>query len=444
MLLRIFLAVIALSSPLHASLADNFERAISNGQIVWPLALAFGAGFLTSLSPCVYPLIPITLTIMGARRFENHWQGFFVALSYVSGMTLVYASLGAIFASIGMIAGSVMQQPMFLIAVAFVFALMSLSLFGVINVVIPQKLLTKLSSVGGSGKRGAFLMGMVAGVLAAPCTGPVLGFILTLIANNSNLAHGIILMLAFSVGMGLPFLILGSFFSSVARLPKSGPWMDGIKNFLGAIILGTAFYYLSLASKSSRDIFSALNEFGFTSLLAVFILGIVLLCLRTNSRAVKTITSTCGALFASIALVSMLVVDEKQSAITTTQRDGLDWFVINAEVKDLNTFDKLLGDAKSAGRPVMIDFYADWCVACKQFELLTFKDENVVDALKRFTLIRIDATTSSKVIATIENRLRITGLPTIVFVDEKGVMAKTRVLGFQPPEKFLPVIKSAF
>lgn len=420
-------------------LVDSFERSIADGQMLLPILIALGAGFLTALSPCVYPLIPITLTIMGTRRASNHLQGFLIAFCYVMGMSLVYASLGMIFASIGILVGGFMQQPAVVLLIAALFMTMAASLFGIINVVIPQRMLTMLSAIGGQGKRGAFLMGMVAGILAAPCTGPVLGFILTLVAEKRDVTVGTVLMLAFSLGMGAPFLLLGTFFSSITRLPKSGPWMDSIKYIFGAVILGTSLFYISLAWSPLLDALQQIRAIGIGWMLIFLVFGITFFFLRSKKSRVKfVLTQTLGALLASVTVAAMLTYDDSTAQpIAATNLEGLDWYVIDAKTRDEAVFLHLLDQAKRAMLPVMIDFYADWCVACKQLEHTTFRDEAVARELKRFMLIRVDATNSAKVVDAIENRFKVTGLPTVAFINEQGEVLRTRIHGFVEPASFL-------
>lgn len=440
---RALVVVLFCAASLQAGLLDSIEHSVHSGDIVWPLLMSLMAGLLSALSPCVYPLIPITLAIMGTKRYESHLQGFLTALSYVFGMSLVYSALGAIFASIGMLFGTFMQHPVVIVSIAGLFGIMSLSMFGVLNIVIPQRLLTKLSTVGGQGKRGAFLMGMVAGLLAAPCTGPVLGFILTLIASDSDVVQGITLMLTFSLGMGSPFLVLGTFYSAVSRLPKSGPWMDNVKNIFGAIILGTAIYYLSLVWSPLLSTLKLIRSIGVTPLVVLLAASMLVLALHPkNSRALFVVKQLVGALCAAAAVAALLTFDDgKLSLEAVSQSDG-DWHVIDAKTKDTSSFDRLLNEAKLRGLPVIIDFYADWCVACKQVDHLTLKNEAVLAELKRFFLIRVDATDSSSYVGDLENRFRVIGLPTMVFVDKHGALREERVLGFITPERLLPLLKA--
>jgi thioredoxin:protein disulfide reductase len=357
-------------------LIPGLEHALSANNSFFVLGMAFIAGILTSLSPCIYPLIPITLSVMGARKYESHVQGFMVALSYVSGMALVYAALGGLFAYIGVIMGALMQHPIVLISIALFFLLMALWMFGLFKMIIPESLMTRLTRIGGQGLKGAFLMGLVAGLLAAPCTGPVLGFILTLIASRKDIFLGFLLMIVFSIGMGLPFLLLGTFSSAIAHMPKSGRWMTTIKVILGLAMLVTAFYYAMLALPNSKH----------------------------------------------------------ETEITHTEN----FIIIDDKTRDTTTFDRIINQAKQEGRPVMIDFYADWCTACLQLEKITFANATVSALLNHFVLIKIDSSRSSEYLVSIQNRFKVVGLPTIVFINKNGLLVEqAQILGFVTPEQFI-------
>jgi thiol:disulfide interchange protein DsbD len=212
------------------------------------LLSSFLAGFLGSLSPCVYPLIPITLSVMGVRKYDSHWHGFRVAFSYVAGMVVLHTVLGIIFAYVGILAGSSLQSPWINTVLALLMFGMALSLMGVFNWTLPPQITQVLTQLGAKqGHKSAFLMGLAAGIIAIPCTGPILAGILTMIAEKQNLAKGTSMMFSYALGMGLPFLVLGTFSSSVSKLPKSGPWMNRVKLALSVFMIWLSFHYGVLA-----------------------------------------------------------------------------------------------------------------------------------------------------------------------------------------------------
>lgn len=428
--MRILAMLLVCSSAFAADITKSLESSFSNGGLFMPLSLTMVAGFLSALSPCVYPLIPVTLSVMGSRRYETARQGFLVACSYVAGMSLIYASLGILFASIGMLLGSVMQHPIVLMMMAIFFLLLALSSLEIFTLTLPSSFMQKLGRIGGAGIKGAFLMGLVAGLIAAPCTGPVLGFILTLIASDGEMIKGMLLMLAFSIGMGLPFLILGSFISVLSHVPKPGPWMLYLKYLFGTAILATAFYYLTLAWPLFHSWLIDASSHGEKTIWLVAALSMCILFLLHR----RWWGRLCPAVVTSLALTSLVITPDE---ITTISENILTWHVITDQNRDATSFDRLLASAKTSGQPVLVYFYADWCVACKQLELLTFRDTTVQERLNNYILIRIDATRSSPTITTLQQRYSVTGLPTITVIDADGMIRMPRILGFVPPEQFL-------
>ncbi|MCA9507248.1 MAG: thioredoxin family protein [Myxococcales bacterium] len=401
------------------NLSEQLAMALQNNSSVLPLTFAFIAGLVSTLSPCIYPLIPITLSVMGARRYENRLTGFLVASCYVLGMSIVYSCLGIISASLGIISGSLMQNSLVLFIIAGIFIIFSMAMFGVVNIVLPQTFLNKLSSLGGAGFKGAFIMGLVAGVIAAPCTGPVLGFILTLIAQEQHISAGFSLMAFFSLGMGLPFLLLGTFSSLLSHMPKSGLWMEKVKQVLGALILGAAFYYLGLANSYIKNFFIVFRDLGVEVLAMNFLMGLFLVfaspkfVINTISRTVPKIIGAC-----LIALsIAALLNTQDESHLETAQ--DINWHVIDT-TSPANQFDELLMMAKVRKQKVMIDFYADWCVACLKLSNTTFKDPAVREKFKDYFLIKVDATSSSTQLNYVQQRYNIVGLPTLIFLDENG------------------------
>lgn len=375
--MHIFLILIFFTLSKHAladDLFSNIINSISPNNNLLSMSMSFIAGFLTCISPCVYPLIPITLSVMGLRNYQRRLGGFFIASSYVLGMMFMYCSLAIIFASIGGLMGSLMQNPIVLFVISIIFLAMALSSFGLFQIILPSKLSTKLTSFGGKGFKGAFVMGLLAGIIATPCTGPVLGFILTLIANQKNISFSVSLMIFFSLGMGLPFLLLGTFSEAIMRLPQSGSWLNIGKSILGLFMLITSFYYASLA-------------FPKTS---------------TNNNINDDI----------------IIIDN-----------------INPNNLDL---DLIINDAKKQKKAVIIDFYASWCVACLNLDKNTFSNEEVNKLLKNFVFVKIDVTKNSEYLVSLQNRFNVVGLPTIIILDNNGeTISNGTIQGFISAEQMI-------
>lgn len=229
------------------------ETRLAERGLLMLFLLVFGAGILASLSPCVYPLIPITIGVLGARETDSRWQGFTLSLSYVAGIVATYSSLGVAAALLGSVFGGFFQNIWVQVGIAFVFFALALGTLGVYDFRMPAWLQKRAGMAGGTGKVGAFLMGLAAGVLAAPCIGPVVAGILMYVAEQGDLWLGWALLTAFAMGLGVLFLILGTFSSLIQRLPRAGGWMEGVKAIFGGLFFGLGLYYLRLAVPALGD-----------------------------------------------------------------------------------------------------------------------------------------------------------------------------------------------
>jgi thiol:disulfide interchange protein DsbD len=316
-------------------------------------------------------------------------------------------------------------------------------MLGVWNVVLPKSLMNRLSHVGGRGIKGAFLMGLVAGVLAAPCTGPIIAFILMLIAKGSDVPFGSLLMLLFSIGMGIPFLVLGTFSSVVSRLPTSGPWMEFIKRLFGAAMLAASVYYLSLVMPLLAQVLAEIRLMGSLAILLILLgIGLLLAPMYIGSVWLRFITIALGAAIPACTIAAFLTED---FSLPERGEDHLVWHLVDDKTRDQEILNKLLREAMTLKKPVMIDFYADWCSSCKRLEAITFKDPRILPILQNMTLVRIDATRHSSYISLLQDRFHVVGLPTVVFLDKNGhPIDDIKIVGFITPlelEKRLAKIK---
>ena len=218
----------------------RFDSALQRGWL-WAYLLAFAFGFLTSLTPCVYPMIPITVAVFGAKKATTKKRSFLLATAYVVGMGLLYAILGTVFALVGGRSGALLSNPWVIVPVAVFMGLLAISLFGAFEIRLPYALQNRLNQVGGEGYGGAFAMGLVGGLVAAPCTGPFLAGMLGFVATTGNWLAGSTLLFTYALGVGVLFwaLALGSM-----SMPKSGPWMDGVKTVGGVALAVVALYFL--------------------------------------------------------------------------------------------------------------------------------------------------------------------------------------------------------
>lgn len=426
------------------SLQGRVKDALASGDFLLALILVLFGGFLTALSPCVYPLIPITLSILGARQSSSHLRGFALSGTYVLGMVILYSALGVGFAAAGVLAGSLLQSAAVTVGFAVLCFAMAASMFGAFEIRLPSAVQTRLSQAGGAGFKGAFVMGLVAGIIAAPCTGPVLSFILTLIARDGDLAKGAILMVVYALGMGMPFLVLGTFSTAISRLPKSGRWMEVVKGVFGLLMIGAGLYYLRLGFPDFAALFSPLGTLAWLGPVLV-VVGIAAGALHLSfkmSGGVEKARKGAGVAVAVTGLAAFLAWTDAGPGEVKGETPAIAWQVIGPADDATLSFERALEKAKAACRPVMIDFFAEWCLACKELDHKTYPVESVRAEAVRFTSIKIDATDEHPQLEALQKRFGVVGLPTIVFVDKKGrVLKEPQVTGFIDADAYTRVMK---
>lgn len=387
-------------------------------------AAAFGGGVLTSLTPCVYPLIPITVSIFGARSSDSRGQAMALSGLYVLGIAVMYSALGAGAALTGKAFGSVMQNPWVVGAIALLFAAMAASMFGAFELQLPAGLQARLSRVGGAGYAGALGMGLVAGVIAAPCTGPVLAAALTYVGARGSVPFGLSIMFAYALGMGLLFFAIGAFSVS---LPKSGPWMEAVKGVFGVALLAAAGFFLRDAFPAVKPIFSAARGAALAAAGAAG-LGILLGAVQASfaGPARERLLKAAG-----VALTVGGIVYATGSASARTGAAAADFTWIRQDEA------RALALASAEGRPVLIDFWADWCTACKELDRDVWSDPRVRQEARRFVALKMDGTEDSDAFERVVEKYGVVGMPTVIFIDAKGREMPARVIGFVGAEEML-------
>lgn len=398
---------------------DVNTDALASGAFWGALGVAYLGGVLTSLTPCVYPLIPITVAVFGAREARSRLQALALTLVYIAGMAVMFSGLGYAAASSGKVFGSFLANPWMLAGLGLFFIAMAASMFGAFDIALPQGLALRLNRVGGAGWGGAFAMGLVAGVIAAPCTGPVLASLLTVVATSGQPAFGVLLLFVYALGVGLPFLLLGGFSVS---LPKSGPWMEGVKSIFGIALLALALGYLKDALPGIRNAVSGLSLPVIVGPLAAF-LGILLGAVHRSFAGSVREKALKGA---GVALVVLgIFVRVNLGGVTS----DIPW------TSDLAT---ALARAEAEQKPVMIDFWAEWCAACKELDRYTFTHPDVRAEAERFITVKIDGTLENEEILSLYDRYGVQGLPTVLFLDPSGKPYEDpRVTGFLDGPRFL-------
>ncbi len=412
----------------------GIARALSGGRTWLALLLAFVGGIATSLTPCVYPLIPITVSIFGANESASKLKSFLLSVVYVFGIILTCSILGVAVASTGAVFGTIMANPWVIGFISLILFALGLSMFGVFEIQLPSSMQNRLNTVGGTGFIGAFAMGTVAGVIAAPCTGPPLAAILTYIATTSRLWLGFWLTFTYALGMGLLFICIGTFSGMISSLPRSGGWMYILENIFGIAIITVALLFLK-----NLQIFAPLtgllqNSIPFFAIAIVIILiGLYLVKLEKRFRDISKGMQVRKAIGLGLAILGtfMFFGGLQQPAAGP----HLNW--VYGELPASEAERTALETARQENKLVMLDFYAKWCGACNELDHKTFSNQEIVDRLENYITVKLDFTTETdKILA---EKYQIRGLPVVIFLNGQGKIYK-RIEKFINAEDMLDII----
>ena len=402
---------------------SKLEQALSQGGFGWLLAL-FAGGLLLNLTPCVFPMLGVTVSIFGARRKEPLPKVFSTAVLYVLGICVTYTALGVVAALTGGLFGSALQSVWVSVVLGGLMLVLSLGMFGAFEMQPPAWLLDKLGGAQATNFAGAFVSGLGVGIIAAPCVGPFVVAVLALIAQKGDLGFGVQTMFTLSLGLGFPYLFLATFSNLLQALPRSGDWMVWVKHVFGLLMAGIGLYYILIG---------VAPDFAPWVLPVALLVGGGWLGFLDHSAGekgrFKAFTQVAGllAVIAGVVMGTTLY----QASMRTLKFQAYDAAAVQASV--------------AAGRPVMMDFSADWCVPCHELELVTFTDPRVVAEAKRFDRYKVDLTKYNSTEAN-ETRKRygIAGVPTVVFLGPDGAeIAPARVEGFLKPDLFLERMKAS-
>mgnify|MGYP001614984613 FL=1 len=427
--------------------ASGFQKTIESKGIFVTLILIFLAGVGLSFTPCVYPMIPITVAVIGGQATGDQSAGrkpltaFFLSLIYVLGISIVYSAMGVAAASTGSLFGTALQSPWVIGFVVAVFVGLALSMFGVYYLRIPSFISDRLGTGTKKGIIGVFAMGLVSGIVASPCIGPALASLLVYIASTGNKFMGFWMLFVFAWGLGVLLIVLGTFSGAIKALPKSGVWMETVERIFGLLLIGAALYYLKLIiSESAFIIILGL----FLIITAVFSGGFDRLTHEsTNFQRARRAFGLIAFIFGTYFLVGHLMIkgfilppfSATTPAQSVTTQEKINWVVSEEEG---------LRQARMEGKPAMIDFWASWCAACMEFEKITYADPEAIKELKKFVNIKIDCTnTSDPKIKQLWEKYGIVGLPTITFINKDGtVVSDKTITGFVDAEEFLRILKN--
>ncbi|UJR82093.1 protein-disulfide reductase DsbD family protein [Sandaracinus amylolyticus] len=353
--------------------AAEFEAALSSGNWAIALPLIYLAGLGTALTPCVYPMIAITVSVFGARQAKTKVEGAMLSTAYVLGMCALMTPLGVFSALSGGFFGEWLNYPVVLIGFAVLFVALALAMFGLYELNLPPALQNKLAGVGGIGLKGAFALGFAMALIATPCTGPALVALLAWIGNTGNVGLGAGAMFLYALGLGTLFWVVGTF---AVSLPKSGRWMEMVKSVFGIVLCVMALYWI-------KDLIPGLMDaFERTWLVLAIALGVAAIGLAVGAvhldfhepNVAVRVRKALGIVLATTGSFAVL-------AWMITPALGLTW---------REDFQAALAEAREEGRPYIVDFGASWCQACGELERNTFTDPRVIEEGSRFVAVHVD------------------------------------------------------
>ena len=392
-------------------------RPIVGWTMVWTLLGIFAGGIALNLTPCVYPLIPITVSYFGGRSGKGKGKLIGHGVCYIGGLSITNSLLGVVAALTGGLMGATLQNPAVLVLVAGVFVFFATSLFGFWEIHLPSRL-TQAASKSYAGYFGTLFMGLTLGVVAAPCIGPFVLGLLTWVASMGDPYIGFLIFLTLSLGLSLPLFFLAIFSGQIDKLPRSGEWMLWVRKLTGWVLVGMSAYFIqSILSKTAGILL-----LGAVALSAGLHLGWIDRT-KASFRGFEWLKTCAGVV--GLVMVTFLI------GSWIMKGPGVSWEPYS---------DERLAEARRLEKPVIIDFYADWCAPCRELEEVTFHDPQIVKQAKNdFVMIKVDLTRKGNPNhQVLLNNYEVKGIPTIVFLGREGKELKSlRLVDFEPASQFL-------
>jgi len=381
----------------------------------------FFLGLGLNLTPCVYPMLSITISLFRGAKEEPRGRAFMKALAYVSGMVTMYSGLGLVAAMTGSFFGEWLQNFWVQLGTGILVIGLACSMLGLYQFRLPAWLVPSYQGTAKGALLGFFISGLLVGIVAAPCMGPAVLALLTFVSVQQDIVFGFSLFFVMALGLGAPYLVLGTYSGLLAKLPKSGGWLVWFERLMGVVLLTFGIFYVAIAFKW---------PFVKWIVPGAFVAGgLYLGWIERSARLAKSFFAfqwVLGAVAVAIGLFFFF----------TPQGGGIAWEEYRAGI---------LEEAGASGQPVILDFYADWCIPCHELDQFTYSDPKVVKALRSFRKIKVDATSAdTDEVRDVIRRFEVFGVPTVIFLDEKGLeVPGLRMNGFVGPDEFVDSIRSS-
>jgi len=420
---------------------DAIASTLKDGNILIVLATFFGFGLLLSLTPCVFPMIPILSSIIvkaGDSGNLTASKGFFLSLVYVLSMATAYTLAGVLAGIFGANLQVALQNPYVLVAFSAIFVALAFSMFGYFKLELPQSVQNKINkTTDGKEKQGVLgiaIMGFLSALIVGPCVAPPLAGALVYIGQTGDALLGGAALFVMSIGMGIPLLLIG--LGAGKYMPKPGGWMENVTKIFGIVMLGVAVWMLE----------RILNPQIIMFMWALLLIGAALY-LKVFEHIIAKLITTVIMIYGVLVFVGAVTgatnplkpLDKFTSGVAISQNvEELSWSKVKSN-EQINLA------VKASSKPVMLDFYADWCISCKEFEGITFKDERVIAKLKEFTLLKADVTENNEDDKAMQKRFGVVGPPGLIFWDKDGKEIKVaQIAGYKNPEEFLKILNTHF
>ena len=419
---------------------DSIANSLKNGNLLLVLATFFGFGLLLSLTPCVFPMIPILSSIIvGASKSEvmSAKKGFFLSFIYVLSMSVAYTIAGIVAGIFGANLQVALQNPYVLVVFALIFVALAFSMFGYFEIKLPQSIQTKLNkTTDGKEKQGIIgvaIMGFLSALIVGPCVAPPLAGALVYIGQTGDAVLGGMALFVMSLGMGVPLLLIG--LGAGRFMPKPGGWMENITKIFGIIMLGVAIWLLD----------RVLSPSIIMSLWALLFLATAIY-LKTQSNMFAELASSVLFILGVVLLVGLISgstnplkpLEKLTGSANIIKEDKL----VFHKIKNISELEFAI---KNSNKPVMLDFWASWCVACKELEEITFKDEEVMKKLQNFTLLTADVTLNNDEDKALQKMFGVVGPPALIFWDkDKKEVNSSKIVGYKNPKEFLEILNKNF